>query len=139
MEDRTVVTRIEKAIKARKNSHAPYSHFSVGAALMGRDGIVYTGCNVENASYGATNCAERTAVFKAVSEGCTSFEAIAICGGTMGKDPTDYAYPCGICRQVLSEFADPDFPVIVAKSVSVYEIYPLSELLRCSFGRENLK
>ena len=139
MDQTTVVSLIEKAMEARKVAYAPYSHFSVGAALLGDYGMIYTGCNVENASYGATNCAERTAVFKAVSEGCRSFRAIAICGGTVGKEAEGYAYPCGICRQVLSEFAGPDFEVIVAKSIVDYEIYPLSDLLRCSFGRGNLE
>ena len=139
MENTTVVTLIERAMEARRFSYAPYSHFSVGAALLGTDGKIYTGCNVENASYGATNCAERTAVFKAVSEGCTSFTAIAISGGKIGEDPADYAYPCGICRQVLSEFTGPDFEVYVAKSVEDYKKYHLNELLPCSFGGENIK
>ena len=98
---------IRQAMEARKNSYSPYSGFQVGAALLCEDGTVYTGCNVENAAYGPTNCAERTAVFKAVSEGKREFKRIAIVGGHEGESvaPT----PCGVCRQVLSEFCKPSF------------------------------
>lgn len=125
---------IRAAMEARRKAYAPYSNFGVGAALLTESGKVYPGCNVENASYGATNCAERTAVFRAVSEGERHFSAIAIAGGMRDKEPV-YAYPCGICRQVLREFCDPDqMWVIVAKSETDYKKMKLSELLPESFG-----
>ena len=99
---------------------------------------VYTGCNIENASYGATNCAERTAIFKAVSEGERKCAAIAIAGGRAGSVLTDYAHPCGICRQVMREFGGKDMPVLVAKSEDDYREYTLDGLLPCGFGGENL-
>lgn len=100
---------IAAAREAAENAYCPYSKYPVGAAVLAIGGRVFTGCNIENASYGLSNCAERTAVFKAVSEGCREFIAIAICGGT--KKP---AYPCGACRQVLAEFCEPDMPVFIA-------------------------
>ncbi|MCR5754128.1 MAG: cytidine deaminase [Acetatifactor sp.] len=130
---------IEQALEAKKRAYTPYSHFSVGAALLTRDGRIYQGCNIENASYGATNCAERTAFFKAVSEGETEFVAIAIVGGMKEQKPVEYAYPCGICRQVMNEFADADFQVIVAKSIREYKTYMLSDLLPYSFGGEDIR
>lgn len=131
---------IHAVLKARENAYAPYSHYQVGAALLTEDGEIVTGCNVENASYGAACCAERTAVFKAVSEGKKRFQAIAIAGGMEGREPEDYAYPCGICRQVLSEFAGKDdFSVIVVKSTEDYKEYQLSELLPWSFGGDSIK
>ena len=131
---------VRAALAAREKSYAPYSHYHVGAALLAQDGEIITGCNVENASYGATCCAERTAVFKAVSQGKRRFSAIAIAGGIEGKEPEDYAYPCGICRQVLNEFAGNDgFAVIVAKSVSDYEEHSLNELLPYSFGGDSIR
>lgn len=131
---------IRAALAAREKSYSPYSHYRVGAALLSEDREIITGCNVENASYGATCCAERTAVFKAISEGKRRFSAIAIAGGIEGKEPEDYAYPCGICRQVLSEFAGNDsFTVIVAKSVSDYKEYSLNELLPYSFGGDSIR
>lgn len=99
----------KKALEMRKNAYVPYSHYRVGAAILTESGKVYTGCNIENASFGATICAERTAAVKAVSEGETRFSAIAIAGGKNGE----FAYPCGICRQFLSEFSDASMPVIV--------------------------
>lgn len=131
---------IEQALKAREKSYSPYSEFSVGAALLAKDGTVIKGCNIENSSYGATNCAERTAFFKAVSEGITDFEAIAIVGGKSSeKMPTDYAYPCGVCRQVMREFCNPNtFKVIVAKSVDEYKEFTLEQILPESFGPEFL-
>lgn len=133
---------IQSADNVRKNAYAPYSHFKVGAALYAdnTDGgyEIITGCNVENASYSAGNCAERTAVFKAVSEGYNKFNAIAIVGGADEK--TDYTSPCGICRQVLREFVTPnDFYVIMAKNENDYIIKTLEELLPMSFGPDNLK
>lgn len=125
---------IRLAMEARQKAYAPYSDFLVGAALLTESGKIYQGCNIENASYGATNCAERTAAFRAVSEGETRFEAIAIIGGMRDKELT-YAYPCGICRQVLREFCDPDqMWVIVARSETDYKKMKLSELLPDSFG-----
>ena len=100
-----------KALEAREHAYVPYSHYAVGAALLSADGQVIQGCNIENASYGATNCAERTAVFQAVAQGMRKFRAIAISGGMEGRQPEDYAYPCGICRQVLQEFAEENFKV----------------------------
>ena len=129
---------IEQALKARRSAYAPYSGYKVGAALLCKDGSVYTGCNVENASYGAANCGERTAVFKAVSEGQREFTAIAITGGRDNGE-MDFAYPCGICRQVLREFVDPErFTVLVGKSTEDYQEMTLAALLPSSFGPDNL-
>lgn len=123
-----------EAMKARENAYTPYSNYKVGAALITEDGTLYRGCNIENASYGATNCAERTAIFKAVSEGHTKIKAIAIVGGVDGKE-LSMAYPCGICRQVMREFSDPhELKVIVGSAVDCYEEYTLEELLPHSFG-----
>ena len=124
---------IEKAMEMLKFSYAPYSHFFVGVALLSKSGKIYGGCNVENAAYGPSNCAERTAIFKAISEGEKDFEAICIVGGTNGK-VEKFCPPCGVCRQVLSEFCAPDFKVILAKSVSEYKIFTLGELLPESFS-----
>ena len=131
---------IIEAIEARKRAYTPYSHFKVGAALLTNSGEVIRGCNIENASYGATNCAERTAFFKAVSEEKKNFSAIAIVGGIESEEDTfsDYAYPCGICRQVMREFCKPDFKVIIAKSIDEYKVFTLDEILPNSFGPENL-
>ena len=118
-------------------SYAPYSHFHVGAALLAKDGTVYTGCNVENASYGASNCAERTALFKAVSEGVREFRAIAIAGGKDGIIG-DFCPPCGICRQVLREFCSPEtFTVILKNAKGEIRTYLLRELLPESFGPDS--
>ena len=130
---------IEAAFEARRNAYAPYSHYRVGAALLCKDGTIVKGCNVENASYGLSNCAERTAVFKAVSEGKTRFEAIAVAGGPDDMQSKDYAYPCGACRQVLREFCPTmQLKVIVARAVDDYKEYRLSELLPDSFGPDSL-
>ncbi|MDA8235985.1 MAG: cytidine deaminase [Clostridia bacterium] len=123
---------IKKAEAAQANAYVPYSHFRVGAALLTKSGQVFTGCNVENASYGLTNCAERTAVFKAVSEGHTDFEAIAIIG-----DTPNYLSPCGACRQVLLEFG-PEIKVIMANSKGEYTVQTVGELLPGSFTKEEL-
>ncbi|SDA41351.1 cytidine deaminase [Lachnospiraceae bacterium G11] len=125
----TVFKLIDEATKARDMAYAPYSKFHVGAALLLGDGSIITGCNIENASFGATNCAERTAIFKAVSEGKKDFKAIAIVGGRADEPLSDYAYPCGICRQVMCEFCPDDFPVIVAVNKEKYYIKPLDEML----------
>lgn len=130
---------VKEALEARKRAYAPYSHYAVGAALLTEDGAIYHGCNIENASYGAANCAERTAIFKAVSEGQRTIKAIAIAGGMEGAEPADYAYPCGICRQVMREFGGGDFTVIVARSVTDFKEYRLEELLPCGFGGESIK
>ena len=118
---------ITAAFRARENSYSPYSRFRVGAALLCGNGEIYTGCNIENRAYGPTNCAERTAFFKAVSEGERSFAAISIVGGE--TDPV-WCYPCGVCRQVMAEFCSPDtFLIICAKSPAEYRIFTLKELL----------
>lgn len=130
---------IRKAIEARRLSYSPYSHYQVGAALLADGGQIITGCNIENAAYGPTNCAERTAFFKAVSEGIRDFKAIAIVGSPAGDEITQYAFPCGVCRQVMMEFCDPEtFQVIVAKSEEDYRVMTLRELLPEGFGRGNL-
>lgn len=126
---------INQAMAAKQFSYAPYSHFRVGAALLAASGRIYTGCNVENVSYSATNCAERTAVYKAVSEGEREFTAIAING-----DNNDYLPPCGVCRQVLAEFCDLEtFQVILANNEQDYRIVTLDKLLPGAFSIENLK
>lgn len=130
---------IKRSLEARKRSYCPYSHYAVGAALLDSKGNITIGCNIENASYGATNCAERTAFFKAVSEGIKEFDAIAIAGGKQGEEPVDYAYPCGICRQVMREFGNVNtFKVFIVKSEDEYEEYVLEDLLPKSFGPDNL-
>ena len=126
---------ISKAILMTKRSYAPYSHFHVGAALLAKDGTVFTGCNIENAAYGPSNCAERTAIFKAVSEGVYEFEAIAVVGGP-NAEIQDFCPPCGVCRQVLAEFCKKDFKIILAKSPEEYKIFTLGELLPESFSLE---
>lgn len=128
----------EQAAEARKRAYAPYSHFAVGAALLGKDGKVYTGCNIENASYPAGICAERTAISKAVSEGCRQFEAIAIAGGPETSPYLTLCTPCGICRQVLREFCPPDFPVYFSDGNGGFRMMTLAELLPESFGPESL-
>lgn len=129
---------IRDAMDGMENSYAPYSHFKVGAALLTKHQKVYKGCNIENASYGAANCAERTAFFKAVSEGEREFSAIAIVGGKNGL-VTDFCPPCGICRQVMREFVDPkSFLVILARSEEDYLVFLLDELMPLSFGPDNL-
>ena len=129
---------IDQAVAMTERSYAPYSHFHVGAALLGKDGKVYTGCNVENAAYGPSNCAERTAVFKAVSEGCREFEAIAIVGGPedeKGKPAIkDFCPPCGVCRQVLAEFCDKDFKILLTNGQGEVKEFTLGELLPESFS-----
>ena len=129
---------IKAALEARENAYAPYSDFCVGAALLTKEGRVYKGCNIENASYTPTNCAERTAFFKAVSEGERTFAAIAIVGGAKGKG-TGYAAPCGVCRQVMMEFCDPKtFRILVAVSEEEYVEHTLEEMLPMGFGPVNL-
>ncbi len=127
---------IALAAEARKMAYTPYSGFRVGAALLGKSGKVYTGCNVENAAYTPTNCAERTAIFKAVSEGEREFVAIAIVGGK-GEETAEFCAPCGVCRQVLAEFCDPDFTVVLGNPEK-YEAFTLAKLLPFSFGKADL-
>jgi len=130
---------IEQAMCAREFSYSPYSGYRVGAALMTAEGTVYTGCNIENAAYTPTNCAERTAFFKAISEGQRTFRAIAIVGGPAGGPVAQYTCPCGVCRQVMMEFCEPQsFDVIIAKSRSEYQVKKLQELLPDGFGPLNL-
>lgn len=129
---------IRLALEARAMSYSPYSKYMVGAALLTKDGNVYKGCNIENASYTPTNCAERTAFFKAVSEGERQFEAIAVVGGYKGA-PKDYAYPCGVCRQVMMEFCNPkEFRVISAVSEDEYIEETLEQMLPHGFGPSSL-
>ena len=131
---------IREAIAARKRSYSPYSHFQVGAALLGRSGKVYTGCNIENAAYTPTNCAERTAFFKAISEGETEVEMIAIVGGPAKSARTDYCPPCGVCRQVMAEFCDPKaFRVLMARTETDYRECSLEEVLPFGFTKEELQ
>ena len=129
----TELELIEKAKLAAMYAYVPYSSFTVGAALLTSNGNVYTGCNIENAAYSPTNCAERTAFFKAVSEGERHFEAIAIVGGDKG-DFKDYCTPCGVCRQVMSEFCSKDFRIILGKNSNEFKVMTLGELLPESFS-----
>ncbi len=128
----------EKAVEMRDRAYTPYSHFRVGAALLCKDGSVYTGCNIENAAYTPANCAERTAFFKAVSEGKRGFQAIAIAGGSEKAEKLDYCPPCGVCRQVMREFCEDNFEVILVRSKEEYQVFLLKELLPMGFGPENL-
>jgi len=128
---------IAMARKAMQQAYTPYSHFQVGAALLCADGTVFTGCNVENAAYGATICAERTAFVKAVSEGLRDFAAIAIVGGKDGIEAGPCA-PCGTCRQVMQEFGDPDTFMIHLADGDVVQTYRLRELLPLGFAKANL-
>ena len=131
---------VEIAYEAREMSYAPYSHFKVGAALLAKSGKIYKGCNIENAAYTPTNCAERTAFFKAVSEGEREFVAIAIVGGKEEEENLTFCAPCGVCRQVMMEFCDPkEFQIILGRGNKEYKIYLLDELLPLGFGPENLK
>jgi len=123
---------IEKAVAAMANAYAPYSGYKVGAAVLCDDGTVYTGCNIENAAFGPTVCAERTAIFKAVSEGKRSFTSLAVCGGKDGVI-TGLFPPCGVCRQVMREFCKDDFTVYLAGPNGTYETRTLAQLLPDSF------
>lgn len=123
---------LELALDARKNAYVPYSGYAVGAALLTEDGKVFAGCNIENAAYGNTLCAERTALVKAISEGCRKFTRLAVVGNS-----TDYCWPCGACRQMLYEFA-PDLEVLVARKDHQFVKFPLRALLPHGFGPESL-
>ena len=125
---------IKEAIDAKEMAYVPYSHFRVGAALLTKDGKVYRGCNIENVAFTPTNCAERTAFFKAISEGEKEFAAIAVTG-----DADDYLYPCGVCRQVMVEFCDlQEFKVVVANTEEDYKVYSLGELIPGVFDADEL-
>ena len=138
MDKKQIEEMIDLAIKQLDYSYVPYSHFHVGAALLTKNGRYYTGCNIENAAYTPTNCAERTAFFKAVSEGVKEFDAICIVGGKEGG-LKEYAAPCGVCRQVMMEFCDPEtFKIILAVSKDKYDVFTLKELLPLGFGPANL-
>lgn len=138
MDKELVQKMIDLATEQLAHSYTPYSHFKVGAALLTIEGKLYTGCNIENAAYTPTNCAERTAFFKAVSEGEREFRAICIVGGKDGI-LTDYTAPCGVCRQVMMEFCNPEtFQIILAVSREQYEIFTLKEMQPLGFGPDNL-
>lgn len=133
---------ISKACEARKRAYTPYSKFKVGAALLTQSGEIYQGCNIECASYSVSNCAERTAVFRAVYHGIKEFSAIAVIGAKENESGkiTDYCAPCGVCRQMLREFCSPsEFEVILAKGTDDFKVFTLDMLLPESFGPENLK
>lgn len=129
---------VSLAKKAAENAYVPYSGYTVGAALLSKSGKVYLGCNIENAAYGPTNCAERTAFFKAISEGEREFSKIAVVGGKT-LDFHDYFAPCGVCRQVMREFCEKDFTVIFGKNGNEYLSVTLGELLPHSFSKENIE
>ena len=131
-------TLIEKAKEMVENAYAPYSSFKVGAALLCSDGSIYTGCNIENASFSPTVCAERVAIFKAISDGKRDFTAIAVCGGKNGVLSEKFCFPCGVCRQVMSEFCKGDFKIYALSENDVKE-YTLSDILPYGFGIENLE
>ena len=130
---------ITAALEARKHSYSPYSHFRVGAALLCSDGRVFKGCNIENAAFSPSMCAERVAFAKAISEDSKDFCAIAITGGSADKESTDFCTPCGVCRQVMREFCEPDFKIICAKTdeegnILEQKVFTLAELLPESFS-----
>lgn len=130
---------IRLAAEARRNSYSPYSGFAVGAALLCADGTVYTGCNIENSAFSPTNCAERTAFFKAVSEGKRNFVKIAVVGGKSDAEiPENHCPPCGVCRQVMKEFCSADFEIIMAKTPDDYKSMTLAELLPASFDKREV-
>ena len=122
----------KEAIRAKKQAYAPYSGFCVGAALLTASGKVYTGCNIENAAFSPTNCAERTAVFKAISEGERAFSMLAVVGGK-GEEIAPATPPCGVCRQVMREFCEDDFLIYIIGAEGAYEVYTLAEILPHSF------
>lgn len=138
IEKRLIEDMIHMAIDQLPYSYSPYSGFRVAAALLGKDRKIYTGCNIENAAYSPGNCAERTAFFKAVSEGIREFDGIVIVGGKEGV-LEDYCPPCGVCRQVMMEFCDPKtFQVILARTPEDYKIFTLEEILPMGFGPASL-
>ena len=135
----TQLELVDLAIEAREHAYIPYSGFAVGAALLTKEGKVYQGCNIENASFGPTNCAERTAFFKAVYEGERNFEAIAIVGGKGGQPVKEICPPCGVCRQVMREFCDDDFKIILSKGDGTFFETTLTKMLPYSFNKEDLR
>ena len=134
MNENEISEMIELAMQARTKAYEPYSNFQVGACVKMENGSYYTGCNIENASYGATNCAERTAVFKAVYEGERQFSAIAV-----ASDSENFTAPCGVCRQVLAEFCDAEMPVICINREGKYRILSLGELLPFAFSKKDME
>lgn len=126
------------AVKAMDNAYVPYSGYKVGAALLTRSGKIFTGCNIENAAYSPSVCAERTALFKAVSEGERDFVKIAVAGGKNGKIALEFP-PCGVCRQVMAEFCSPEFEILVVKAENEYGVYTLKQLLPNAFTPENIE
>lgn len=125
---------IEAALEARENAYVPYSNFKVGSAVLMEDGSIFSGCNIENASYGATNCAERTAIFNAVSHGHTKIKALAVVG-----DPHSFTFPCGICRQVMVEFAEnKNIPIIIIKNKDEYMVETMEDVLPGAFTKIDL-
>lgn len=138
IEENAIQTLCQKAIDMRSESYAPYSDFLVGSAILLKDGSIYTGCNIENSAFGPSICAERTAIFKAVSEGKKDFAAIAIAGGKRDGE-LQYCAPCGVCRQVMREFCESSFKIYLAKSKDDYKEFTLGELLPESFGPENVR
>lgn len=131
---------VELAFEAREHAYTPYSHWAVGAALLCADGTVYQGCNIENAAYTPSNCAERTAFFKAVYDGQRDFEAIAVVGGPEGQPAPAFCAPCGVCRQVMMEFCDPEsFRIVLGRSDGEPRVYLLRNLLPEGFGPDNLR
>ena len=136
----TDIKLLEEAKKARLMAYAPYSKFEVGAALLTKSGKVYHGCNIENAAYTPTNCAERTSFFKAVSEGETEFEKIAVVGAMEGREADDICSPCGVCRQVMMEFCNPKtFKIILANGKGNILVSSLDEILPYGFGPKDLE
>ena len=135
----TSLELVNLAIGAREHAYVPYSNFAVGAALLTKEGKVYQGCNIENSSYGATNCAERTAFFTAVYQGERNFEAIAIVGGKAGEPVHELCAPCGICRQVMREFCKDDFKIFLSKGDGTVLETTLTQLLPLSFSKEDLE
>lgn len=140
MEDK-IKTLIQNALDVRKNSYCPYSNYAVGASILAEDGNIYVGANIENASIGGTICAERSAMTNACSRGARLIKIIAIVGGKVdsNKDEMDWAFPCGICRQFLNEFANEETVVVVARSVDDYSMFKFNELLPNAFGPNNLE
>lgn len=129
---------LERAKEARKNAYCPYSGFAVGAALLCADGSVYAGCNIENAGFTATCCAERTAFFRAVNDGKRAFKAIAVVGGKAGQEPQELCAPCGVCRQVMAEFCAPGFEILLTDGKTL-QVATLEELLPLAFGPKDLE
>lgn len=130
---------IAQALEARKRAYTPYSGFAVGAALEAENGQIFLGCNIESASYSPTNCAERTALFSAIAAGVTRFKKIAIVGGMQKETPQRICAPCGVCRQMLAEFCEENFEVVLGISPEEYEVHTLGELLPLSFSGRNLR